>query len=199
MNRREALEVFARYREDAPAITGPSFGGRILRDVDHRPTTIYNMELAYPTPMCMGLALALPDQRVFAIEGDGSMIAGLASLTTVGRYQPTNLVVIVINNRSFASTGAQPTAAAFEGDLVALARAAGIVRSRSVATVAEVEDAMRTATTEDGPHFIVVEVEPEDVKSAGQSKAYPFDIVEASITFRRSLETRGLVPTIWAV
>lgn len=199
MKRREALEVFARYRGDSPAITGPSFGGRILHDVDHRPTTIYNMELAYPTPMCLGLALALPQQRVFAVEGDGSMIAGLASLTTVGRYQPRNLVVVVINNRSFASTGAQPTAAAFDGDLVALAKAAGIRSSVAVDTVEGVEDAMRVAIAEDGPHLVVMEVEPEDVKSAGQSKAYPFDIVEAAIVFRRALEDRGLVPTIWAV
>ena len=43
MNRRQVLEIFARYRGDAPAITGPSFGGRILYTIDHRPATLYNM------------------------------------------------------------------------------------------------------------------------------------------------------------
>lgn len=198
MNRFEALEVFARHRGDSPAMTGPSFGGRVLREVAHEPATIYNMDLAYAVPMCFGIALALPDQRVYAIEGDGSMIAGLASLTTVGRYRPPNLVVIVINNRSWATTGAQPTAAATI-DFVQLAQTAGIDSAVEVDDVAGVENAMRNAAQRPGPHFIVIDVEPEDVRSAGQSKAYPFDIVEASITFRRTLEDRGLVPTIWAV
>lgn len=198
MNRFEALEVVARYRGDSPAITGPSFGGRVLREVAHEPATIYNMDLAYATPMCFGLALALPHQRVYAIEGDGSMIAGLASLTTIGRYAPPNLVVIVINNRSWATTGAQPTAAATT-DLVQIARAAGITSAVEVSDIAGVDLALRSAVETAGPHFIVIDVEPEDVSSAGRSKAYPFDIVEAAITFRRTLEDRGLVPTIWAV
>ena len=71
MNRRELLEVFARYRGNAPVVTGPSFGGRVLREVAHEPATLYNMELAYPTAVCLGLALALPDQHVYAVEGDG--------------------------------------------------------------------------------------------------------------------------------
>jgi len=34
---------------------------------------------------------------------------------------------------------------------------------------------------------------------ASEARAMPFDIVEAAIRFRRVLEERGLVPTIWAV
>lgn len=199
MNRREVLEVFARHRGDSPAVTGPSFGGRVLHGVAHEPATVYNMELGYPTAMCLGLALALPEQRVFAVEGDGSMIAGMATLTTVARCAPANLVVLVINNRSFASTGAQPTAEAGPADLVQIARGAGIAESVRVGDIAGVEAALSHAVASPGPHVVVVDVEDEDVRTAGSSQAYPFDIVEAAITFRRTLEDRGLVPTIWAV
>jgi TPP-dependent indolepyruvate ferredoxin oxidoreductase alpha subunit len=199
MNRREVLEIFARHRGDAPAVTGPSFGGRVLHEVAHEPATIYNMELAYPTALCLGLALALPDQRVYAVEGDGSMIAGMATLTTVARCAPANLVVLVINNRSFASTGAQPTAEAGSADLVAIARGAGIGSAVRVSDVDEVEEALSKAAATPGPHFVVADVEAEDVRTAGTSQAYPFDIVEAAVVFRRALEDRGLVPTIWAV
>jgi hypothetical protein len=65
--------------------------------------------------------------------------------------------------------------------------------------VAGVDEALRRAVETPGPHFVVIDVEPENVKSAGKSKAYPYDIVEAAITFRRTLENRGLVPTIGAV
>lgn len=199
MKRREVLEIFVRYRGDSPAVTGPSFGGRLLREVGHRPATIYNMELAYPTPMCFGLAMALPTERVYAIEGDGSMVAGLASLTTVARYAPPNLVILVINNRSFASTGAQPTAAAGTTDLVQIALGAGIGKAVRVEDLEAADRALAAAATEPGPHFIEIVVEDENVKTAGTSQAYPFDIVEAAIACRRDLENRGLVPTIWAV
>jgi sulfopyruvate decarboxylase subunit beta len=199
MKRREALEVFVRVRGTSPAVTGPSFGGRILHDVGPEPATLYNMELAYPTAVCVGLALSLPGERIYAIEGDGSMIAGLATLTTVGRYAPPNLVVLVFNNRSWATTGAQPTAARTGTDLTAVAQAAGIAQARTVADLASLEEALQHAAQVDGPHFVVVEIEDEDVRTAGTSPAYPFDIVESAIRFRRTLEERGLVPTIWAV
>lgn len=199
MKRREALEVFVRYRGDSPAVTGPSFGGRILHDVDHRKATIYNMELAYAVPLSMGVALSLPQERVYALEGDGSMIAGLASLTSVARYGPANLVILVFNNRSWATTGAQPTAAASGGGLTEIATAIGIRSAARVRDVGGLDSALRRAVDTEGPHFIEVEIEDEDVRTAGGAPAYPFDIVEAAITFRRSLEDRGLVPTIWAV
>ncbi|MFD4971676.1 hypothetical protein [Streptomyces sp. NPDC058424] len=40
MNRREVLEIFACHRGDAPAVTGPSFGGRVLHELAHEPATI---------------------------------------------------------------------------------------------------------------------------------------------------------------
>ncbi|MFB7574827.1 thiamine pyrophosphate-dependent enzyme [Streptomyces sp. NPDC056165] len=152
------------------------------------------MELAYPTALCLALALALPEQRVHAVEGDGSMIAGMATLTTVARCAPPNLVVLVINNRSFASTGAQPMAEADAADLVAIARGSGIAEAVRARDVAEVEAALSRAATTPGPHFVVADTEPEEVRTAGSSQAYPFDIVEAAVVFRRALEDRGLVP-----
>lgn len=199
MNRRETLEIFARYRGDAPTIVGPSMGGRILFDVDHREPTIYNMELGYPTAMCLGLALALPQERIFALEGDGSMLAGLGVFATVARYRPRNLAILVIDNGVYATTGAMKSAAGAGTDIAAIGRAAGIAAAERVADPNALATALARTVREDGPFLIVAEVEPDDPKVASQARAMPFDIVEAAIRFRRVLEDRGLVPTIWAV
>lgn len=199
MTRQEAFEIFARYRGESPAITGPSFGGRVLYTIDHRPATLYNMELGYPTAMSLGLALCLPTERVYVIEGDGSMLAGLSVLTTIGRYKPRNLVVIVIDNRAYVTTGSVPTATANGADLVAMAKGAGIEKAFRAADPGAFEKAMKQAATDDGPFFIVADIEKEDMASIGRSKAMPFDIVESCVRFRRTLEDRGLVPPIWAV
>jgi thiamine pyrophosphate-dependent acetolactate synthase large subunit-like protein len=199
MTRQEVLEIFARYRGESPAITGPSFGGRILYTVDHRPATLYNMELAYPSAMFLGLALCLPTERVFVIEGDGSMLAGLSVLTTIGRYRPRNLIVIVVDNRAYVTTGSVPSATAGGADLVAMAKGAGIEKAFRAADLGAFEQCMKRSIAEDGPFFIVADIEKEDMASIGKSKAMPFDIVESCVRFRRTLEDRGLVPPIWSV
>jgi sulfopyruvate decarboxylase subunit beta len=199
MTRQDVLEIFARYRGESPAITGPSFGGRILYTVDHRPATLYNMELGYPTAMFLGLALCLPTERVFVIEGDGSMLAGLSVLTTIGRYRPRNLVVIVVDNRAYVTTGSVPSATAGGADLVAMAKGAGIEKAFRAADLAAFEQCMKRSIAEDGPFFIVADIEKEDMASIGKSKAMPFDIVESCVRFRRTLEDRGLIPPIWSV
>ena len=199
MTRQEVLEIFARYRGESPAITGPSFGGRILFTVDHRPATLYNMELGYPTAMFLGLALCLPRERVFVIEGDGSMLAGLSVLTTIGRYRPRNLVVVVIDNRAYVTTGSVPSATAGGADLVAIAKGAGIEKALRAADPGAFEHCMQRAVAEGGPFFIVADIDKEDMAAIAKSKAMPFDIVESCIRFRRTLEDRGLVPPIWSV
>lgn len=199
MDRRQALEIFARQRGDAPVIIGPSFGGRVLFDIDHREATIYNMELGYPTAMCLGLALALPGERIFALEGDGSMLAGLGALATVARYRPRNLVIVVIDNGVYATTGAVASATGSGVDLAAIGRGAGIEKSERVADPAAFERMLARAMREDGPFLIVVAIAPDDPAVAAGARAMPFDLVEAAVRFRRALEERGLVPTIWAV
>jgi thiamine pyrophosphate-dependent acetolactate synthase large subunit-like protein len=199
LNRREAIEVFVRHRGEAPVIVGPGVSGRALYELGPKPATLYNMELGYAAAMCLGLAAALPKERVFALEGDGSMLMGLGTLTTVARYRIPNLVILVIDNGQYLSSGAVPSATATGSDLVAIAKGAGIEHAERVRDPAALDAVLRRAATTDGPHFIVAAVDPETLASLGEYRALPFDIVESAIRFRRSLEERGLVPTIWAI
>jgi sulfopyruvate decarboxylase subunit beta len=199
MNRREVIEIFARYRGESPVIVGPGVSGRILFDIDHQPATIYNMELGYPTSMCLGLALALKGERVFSLEGDGSLLVGLGVLTTIARYRPRNLVVLVIDNRIYSTTGSMPSATATGTDLAAIGRGAGMEKVERVGDTEALDRSLKLATTTDGPFLIVADVEPDTPSLFANARAMPFDIVESAIRFRRNLEDRGLVPPIWAV
>jgi sulfopyruvate decarboxylase subunit beta len=199
MKRRVLLEIFARHRGEAPTVFGPSAGGRMLYDVDHRAATLYNMELGYSAAVCLGLALAQPGEKVYALEGDGSMLMGLGVLTTVARYRPANLVIIVMDNRAYVTAGAMASATASGTDLAALGRGAGIEHVSRVNDATAFDAAIRGAATTPGPHMIVADVEPEDFSQLGSFKAMPFDIVESAIRFRRTLEDRGLVPPIYAI
>jgi sulfopyruvate decarboxylase subunit beta len=199
MNRRDAIEVFAHYRGDAPVIVGPGVSGRMLYEIDHRPATIYQMELGYAVPMCLGLAFALPDERIYALDGDGSLLMSLGVLTTMARYRPSNLVVLVLDNRVYLSAGALPSATASGTDLAAMGRGAGLVHAEAVVDLPALERALDGASKGEGPFLIVAQVEVQDRVSPAGYAAMPFDIVESAIGFRRNLVDRGLVQPLWAI
>jgi thiamine pyrophosphate-dependent acetolactate synthase large subunit-like protein len=186
LNRRVAVEVLARLRTDQPVVTGPGLSGRWLLHAGHRPPALYQMELPYATPLCLGLALALPGTRVIALEGDGALVSGLAGLTTIGRYQPPNLVVLALDNGAYATTGTGEfaTATAHGTDLAAVARACGIASACTVWTEDELEAALREALASDGPHVVVARVTTDDRAETGAFAPDPHHLTETAVEFR---------------
>src|SRR5216117_3913641 len=45
--------------------------------------------------IALGMALGLPDRKVIALDGDGSLLMNLSSLATIARMRPKNLIHIV--------------------------------------------------------------------------------------------------------
>ena len=62
------------------------------------------------------------------LDGDGAVVMNVNGLITVGRMQPKNLIHIVFDNKIYESSGSIPTATAYNLDLVAFAKAAGMTR-----------------------------------------------------------------------
>jgi thiamine pyrophosphate-dependent acetolactate synthase large subunit-like protein len=106
----------------------------------------------------LGLAMAQPDRRVFVVDGDGSLLMNLGSLATIGWERPANLVLIVWDNESYATTGGQDTATRHGADLAAAARAMGIAGAMTTRTPEELEAAVARAVREPGPWVIVAKV-----------------------------------------
>jgi len=76
------------------------------------------------TPLGLGLALAV-DEQVTVLDGDGSMLMSLGALSTVARMNPSNLVVVVMDNGAYETTGGQPTLST-EVDFAGVARECGL-------------------------------------------------------------------------
>ena len=119
------------------------------------------------TSLGLGLALARPDRRVVVANGDGSMLMNLGSLVTITAAAPDNLTIIVFANGVYEVTGAQPTpgspAARADGaeiDFVGMARACGFHSALRCSTPASWNEAIQRVLGADGPHFVLVDVEP---------------------------------------
>ena len=188
MKRPDFLEVFARQRGDIPTITGPGLMTRELFAVTgDDPTILYNMEMPYATPMCLGLAMARPNQRFVALEGDGSLIMALGVLTTIARYRPANLTVIVLDNKSFSTFGAGMTSATATGlDLAAVSRGCGLDKTIGVITLEQTEAAMRKVLHEPGPWIVVAKVDAQSEPDPRFTRNSP-DVTEQSLDFSRML------------
>jgi sulfopyruvate decarboxylase subunit beta len=103
----------------------------------------------------------LPHRGVIALDGDGSILLNLGALATVGNYAPPNLVSIIFDNASYASTGGLPTATAGRTNLVEVAKGSGIENSVGVDTIDAFTAAATKALAGNGPWVIVAKIVAE--------------------------------------
>src|SRR6187551_1687002 len=159
MTRLEATRAICTVAGDAAIIASLGHPAYDLFAADDRPRNFYTWgSMGLASSIGLGLAMARPDLRVFVLDGDGSLLMNLGSLATIGWVRPPNLVVIVMDNALYATTGGQDTATAHGADLAAAARAMGIAGAVTVRTTAELEDAMARTEREPGPWTIVARV-----------------------------------------
>ena len=76
------------------------------------------------TPMALGLALARPDLRVVALDGDGAALMRMGAFATLGAYGPPNLSHLLLDNGAHESTGGQATVSR-DVDFASIAAACG--------------------------------------------------------------------------
>lgn len=109
----------------------------------------------------LGVALASPGSRVIVLDGDGSVLMNLGTLATIGRYNPPNLVHIILDNARYEVTGGQETHTAHGTNLADVARACGIVGTRVIRSEQEYAVTLDEALRSPGPWTIVVECPAE--------------------------------------
>src|ERR1700674_5083050 len=77
-----------------------------LWNAGRRPQNFYMLgSMGLAAPIALGVALAQPQRRVFALEGDGSLLMQLGSLATIAAVNPGNLTIIVWDNGLYQITG----------------------------------------------------------------------------------------------
>ena len=94
----------------------------------------------------IGLGLALSQKsHVLAIDGDGSVLTNLATLSTMANNPAKNFTLLIVDNGSYGSTGDQPTYAGRKTSLANVARACGcedVVECAAENTAGELERAL---------------------------------------------------------
>ena len=144
----------------------------------HRPQNFYmlgSMGLAFP--IALGVALAQPERRVFALEGDGSLLMQLGCLSTIATLKPKNLTMVVMDNGVYQITGAQPTPAAATTDLVAVAIGCGLANSAWAADEEDFERLVEQSLSASEPTLIGVRI--DDKPGVGATRRDPVQLRES--------------------
>ena len=105
-------------------------------------------------PIALGVALAQPQRKVIALEGDGSILMQLGCLATVGARAQKNLAIVIMDNGAYQITGGQKTLTDQGADVVAIARGAGLAQSAWAADESAFEELIELSLREDGPWLI---------------------------------------------
>ena len=169
--------LVAKLKNEEAVIGGIGNTNFDLWAAGHRPQNFYmlgSMGLAFP--IALGVALAQPERRVIALEGDGSLLMQLGALTTIATLAPKNLTMVVMDNGIYQITGAQPTPAASVADIVAIAVASGLSNSSWAADEEDFERLIDTSLSATGPTLIGVRI--DDKPGTGATRRDPVQIRE---------------------
>ncbi len=175
--RRDALARVIAHTplEGTVVLASTGFCGRELYALDDRANQLYMVgSMGCVTTLALGLALARPDLRVVALDGDGAALMRMGAFATLGAYGPSNLLHLLLDNASHDSTGAQATVSptvSFAG----VAAASGYALALEGDTLEVVEQLFdgRTASLNDGPRFACLTTRPGTPDGLPRPKVTP--------------------------
>lgn len=131
----------------------------------------------------LGLALS-QDRRVVCLDGDGSILMNMGSLATIANMKPDNLILVVLDNGAYGTTGNQSSYAAGLTDLVDVARACGFDYCLKAGDTTELSEAFKGCLDRRELSFIHANIVSDDNKLS----AIPLDPVTIKNRFMNSID-----------
>ena len=185
MLRSDALQAIYPELEQHIVVTIMGAVAAELYTLGHRHNFFYlEHAMGLASSMGLGIALSMPQHKVIVIDGDGSLLMNLGTLSTMARYKPKNLLHIVFDNESLLSVGGFPTATATGTDLAGVAKASGIPNVVEADTLEQLKASVEDGLAKNTLTTIVSKVEAVGPKSFHMD----LPLLENRFQFKRSLE-----------
>lgn len=185
MLRVDALQAIYPELENRIVVTIMGAVAAELYSLGHRANFFYlEHAMGLASSMGLGIALSMPEHRVIVLDGDGSLLMNLGTLTTLARYKPDNLLHIVFDNESLLSVGGFPTATSSGTNLADIARASGVPYVKEADTIQSFQESVSEAVKKNTLTTIVSKVEAISPKSFHMD----LTLLENRFQFWRSLQ-----------
>ena len=165
MYREEAIEAVLDTLGDEAIYLGTT--GRATREL-HEQIKVHGIShgkeflnvgaMGHLSSIGLGIAIGAPDKKIVVFDGDASAIMHMGSFATIGRYHPSNIIHIVLNNGVNESVGGQLSPGRMI-DLSKVAQACGYKTNNCAITDREsLVYVVKELSKMEGPCFIDVHI-----------------------------------------
>ena len=195
MTKEELLEQLSRLRGNAAVVTCMGvtrpWGKYSSSDLDFASA---DSAMGHTADLALGIALAQPERKVICLNGDGSMLMSLGTLTLAVQNSARNYYLFVVQNDIYEITGKQPVPGAGITDFVTLARGAGFEKCYSFDDPDHYRESLPEVLSEEGPVFVLVNVEPGSegpvVRNENEKPVYlQVSLAESARIMRKAMAT----------
>jgi len=163
MKRYDAIKKIVESLNNEFIVCNLGAPSRELYNISDRDSNFYMLgSMGLVSSIALGVALAQPKQTVWCIDGDGSLLMNLGSLSTIANNSPNNLTLIVIDNSSYGSTGDQKTYTSGKTKLEIIAKGAGF---ESITIIDKENDIIKSLKNLGaGCHFVLIRTQPGNAR-----------------------------------
>ena len=166
-------EVLAAWLERHPGDLAVSTTGYMSREVASHGLVDRHFpmqgSMGFAPAIALGLARSRPARRVHVLDGDGALIMRLGSLATVGALAPQQLIHVVVDNGTYASTGGQLSVSPHV-DFPSVALACGYRAAASCSGADGLGDALDWTASQAGSGPVLLQVAVDEREAAGLAR-----------------------------
>ncbi len=158
--RHEYLSHLVKELNDEIIVTNTGGTQHELFTLEDRAATLYAAGIGLVSQVALGLAIALPNRKIIALDGDGSLLLNLGILPVLAQQTPKNLLVLVFDNGLYESGGNTATLSASGTDLAAIASGAGIANPKIIDSLDGFNRAFKPALRAAAFDLFVIRIQP---------------------------------------
>jgi thiamine pyrophosphate-dependent acetolactate synthase large subunit-like protein len=170
-------ELSGMIPDDVLVLTSIGNNSGFWGQLKDREANLFHLTMGMCSSTALGLALALPNRKIVALDSDGNLILNLGVLGTIANEAPKNLTLVVMDNGNYLGSHkhapGMPTATGGKMDLEAVAKGCGIASASTIEDVAGFCEKIQAALSSAGPHFLRARIEALDRDGPKKTKRVP--------------------------
>ena len=128
--------------------------------------------MGHANQIALGIALAIPNKKVYCFDGDGATLMHTGSLGIIGHLKPNNYKHIIFNNGAHDSVGGQPTIG-FDINFGKIADGFNYKQTFQIKTLNEFDKVFKNFMNSAGPSLLEILVNKGARKNLGRPTISP--------------------------
>ena len=196
LNKEECLQLIAAQRTDEIVVTTMGMAVPWAKISTH-PLDYASVgsAMGHAADLALGIALAKPEKKVVVLNGDGSMLMCLGTLTTITSLQkpPTNYLLFVCDNGTYEVTGNQPIPRNADFSWTTIARGTGFEQVYEFDDINILETDLPKIWNQAGPIFVNLKIAQAHEPPPDRWGGFPYPYLQESLStsthrLRKALE-----------